>query len=127
VSAGYKVLLDLNAAQPRLGQTVELTARVAPAKGTFVEPTFTIVGPGLGGGVRMPAQNPSAGVFKSSYAFLEAGKYDVTFTLQAEGKPLHAARAVLAGNPSAPPPPGPAVTSQPTPPAPTTTASVKWM
>ncbi len=122
----YTVLLDLSAAQPKLGQTVDITARVAPTKGNFDAAGFTIVGPGVPGGVRMPAQNPSAGVFKASYAFLEAGKFEVTFTTQADGKQLAAKRSVAAGGGGAAPPP-PTHTPPAPPPTPTTTASVKWM
>jgi serine/threonine-protein kinase len=119
----FKVILDANATQPRLGQTVELTARVAPAKASFQGAVFTINGPGLGGGVTMPAQSPAPGIFKASYAFLEGGRFDVTFTTEADGTPLKAARMLVAGEAGVPKLPDPA----PKPPAPTPTASVKWM
>jgi serine/threonine-protein kinase len=119
----YKVVLDTNVAQPRLGQTVELIARVSPTKGDFESPAFTITGPGLGGGARMAAQNPAPGTFRASFAFLEAGRFEVTFTTQVEGKALKASRPIGAGEapPRPDPPPGPG----PTPPTPT--GSVKWM
>jgi serine/threonine-protein kinase len=116
----YKALVDVSAATPRLGQTVELTARVAPNKGDFDAPGFTIAGPGVPGGVRMPAQNPAPGVFKASYAFLEPGRFEITFTTQESGKPISAKRAVTAGEPA----PAPTPT---TPPSPNPTGSVKWM
>jgi serine/threonine-protein kinase len=119
----FKAILETNVAQPRLGQTIELTARVAPAKGTFEAPLFTLNGPGLGAGVTMPAQSPAPGVFKASYAFLEGGRFDATFTAQAEGKPLRAMRAISVGDPTQPKPADP----PPKPTAPTPTASVKWM
>jgi hypothetical protein len=125
----YKLILEANVVTPRLGQTVELTARVAPTKGNFDSATFTITGPGLGGGATMPAQSPAPGVFKASYAFLEAGRFEVTFTTQADGKPLKAVRSITAGEAPAPPPtpklpdPGP----KPTPAGPAPTGSVKWM
>jgi hypothetical protein len=123
--SAYKVLLDANVGAPHVGQTVEFTARVAPTKGTFEGASFVITGPGLGGGATMPAQSPAAGVFKASFAFLEAGRFDVTFTTQADGKPLRAARSLTAGDAPAPKPHEPA--KPPPSPAPAPTGSVKWM
>ena len=123
--SAFKVLLDTNVGAPRVGQTVEFTARVAPTKGTFEGATFVISGPGLGGGATMPAQSPAPGVFKASFAFLEPGRFDVTFSTQADGKPLKAARSLTAGDPPAPKPPEPA--KPPAPPAAAPTGSVKWM
>ena len=120
-TGAYKIILEASAGQPRLGQTVDFTARVAPAKGTFENPVFTITGPGLGGGVNMNAQSSALGVFKASYAFLEGGRFDVTFTTQTDGKALRATRTLVAGEPPKPPEPGP----KPTGPAPS--SSVKWM
>lgn len=123
----YKALLDVSSASPRLGQTIELTARIAPAKGDFDAPGFTIVGPGVPGGIRMPAQSAGPGVFKASYAFLEPGRFEIAFSTQESGKPISAKRSVTAGSAAPnPSPPAPAPTPTPTsPPAPT--GSVKWM
>jgi hypothetical protein len=123
----FKVILDANVGAPRVGQTVEFTARVAPTKGTFEAPVFVISGPGLGGGASMPAQSPAPGVFKASFAFLEPGRFDVTFTTQADGKPLKAARSLSAGDSPKPPEPGPKPPSPSSPPTPAPTGSVKWM
>jgi hypothetical protein len=123
-ATAYKIILESSAGQPRLGQTVELTARVAPPKGTFESPLFTITGPGLGGGVVMPGQSGAPGVWKASYAFAEPGRFEVAFTTQTEGKALKAARSLVSGDPApAPKLPDPA----PKPTAPVPTASVKWM
>jgi eukaryotic-like serine/threonine-protein kinase len=119
----YKVILDASVGQPRLGQTVEFTARLAPAKGNFESPVFAISGPGLGAGVTMPAQSPSPGVFKASYVFMEPGHFDVAFSTLADGKPLRAGRSLTAGESPKPPPPDPA----PKPTTPPPAGSVKWM
>ena len=124
-ASSFKALLEANVGAPRVGQTVEFTARIAPTKGTFEGASFMISGPGLGGGATMPAQSPSPGVFKASFAFLEPGRFDVTFTAQADGKPLKAGRSLTAGEPPAPKPPEPA--KPPPPPATAPTGSVKWM
>ena len=122
----YKALVDVSVTTPRLGQTVDLTARIAPNKGDFDAPSFTIVGPGVPGGVRMPAQSPSPGVFKASYAFLEPGRFEITFSTQENGRPISAKRSITAGGGA--PAPTPPPTTQPTQaPAPSPTGSVKWM
>jgi serine/threonine-protein kinase len=114
----FKIVLEASAAQPRLGQTVEFTARVAPPKGAFEGASFSIVGPGLGTGVTMPAQSPVPGVFKASFAFLEAGRFDVTVSALADGKPLRAGRSLVTGETPRP--------ADPKPPA-APSSSVKWM
>ena len=123
----YKALVDVSVATPRLGQTVELTARLAPNKGDFEAPSFTIVGPGVPGGVRMPAQSPSPGVFRASYAFLEPGRFEITFSTQESGRAITAKRAVTAVASAPTPIPTTPPTTAPTQPAPTTTGTVKWM
>jgi len=117
----YKAIVDVSVSAPRLGQTVDFIARLSPSKGDFDQPGFTVVGPGVPGGVRMQAQAQGPGVFKASYAFLEGGKFDVTFSTQADGKTISAKRTIQAGNPPQPLP-GPTPT-----PTPSTTGSVKWM
>jgi hypothetical protein len=124
-ASAYKVLLDASVGAPRVGQTVEFTARIAPTKGTFEGATFVISGPGLGAGATMPAQSPSPGVFKAGFAFLEPGRFDVTFQAQADGKPLRAGRSLTAGEAPAPKPSDPV--KPPPPPATAPTGSVKWM
>ncbi len=126
-ATAFKIILEASSGQPRLGQTVEFTARVAPSKGTFESPVFAITGPGLGSGVTMNAQSPSPGVFKASFAFLEGGRFDVTFAAQADGKPLKAARTLVAGEAPKPPDPGPGPGPGPKPPTPAPSSSVKWM
>jgi hypothetical protein len=131
-NAGYKVTLDASVPSPRAGQTVDFVAHVAPAKGAFDEPMFVIAGPGVVGGVKIPAQVGANGTFKATFTFAEVGKFEVVFTTQNEGKPIRAQRSVTVGDggrpgtaarPAASAPSAPA--SSPTPPAPT--ASVKWM
>jgi serine/threonine-protein kinase len=119
----FKIVLEANVGQPRLGQTVEFTARIAPPKGSFENSVFNITGPGLAGGVNMTAQSPAPGVFKASYAFLEGGRFDVTFSTLADGKGIKAGRALIAGEPGAKPPSDP----DPKPPGTAPTSSVKWM
>jgi hypothetical protein len=126
----YKALVDVSHPAPKLGQPIDLTARVAPGRGTFDQPGFIVVGPGVQGGVRVAASGIGPGVFKGSYAFEAPGKFEITFTTQVDGKAISAKRSVSASAlapqpvPSAQPPaPAPA----PAPPPPAPSASVKWM
>ncbi|MCW5832875.1 MAG: protein kinase [Labilithrix sp.] len=123
----YKALVDVSVATPRLGQTVDLTARVAPNKGDFEAPGFTVVGPGVPGGIRVPAQAVQPGVFKASYAFLEPGRFEISFTTQESGRPISAKRSVTAGAPAPAPTPTPTAPPTPPPPSPKPTENVKWM
>lgn len=120
--ADYKAALDASIAQPKLGQTVDLVARITPGQGEFESPGFTIAGPGMPGGVHMTAQVTGPGVFRASYAFLEEGRFEITFTTQVDGKAVAARRTLVAGEAPPPTPPAPTPT-----PAPAPTGSVKWM
>ena len=84
---------------------------------------FTVAGPGTPGGVRMPAVMIGPGVFKASYAFLEPGRFEITFTAQADDKPVSATRSITAVE-VLPPVPTPAPKPAPSSPPP---GNVKWM
>jgi serine/threonine-protein kinase len=119
-----KALVDVSPA-PKVGQTVELSARISPNKGDFADPGFTVSGPGVPGGVRVPATASGPGLFKSTYVFNEPGKFDVAFAAQLDGKAINAKRTVAAAGAGAPAP-QPAPQPAPTP-TPQPSGSVKWM
>jgi hypothetical protein len=114
-------------AKPRIGQQVDLVAKVttlagtAP-KGAAEEPHFQIVGPG-GFTSQLPAIVESSGSYRASFAFLEAGTYQVVFTAKVDGAPVKAMRQLVAGDATAPPPGTPSAAPSETPPVP----SAKWM
>ena len=120
----YTALVDLSVPAPKVGQTVELTARVAPNKGDFSDPGFTVSGPSAAP-VRVPAAPTAPGVFKTTYSFTEAGKFDIAFSAQVDGKSVNAKRTVAAAAPAPAPPPAPPAPAPA--PAPAPTGSVKWM
>jgi eukaryotic-like serine/threonine-protein kinase len=125
--AGVRVTLDASTAKPRVGQQVDLVAKIggpgggAP-KSAPEDPHFVIAGPG-GSSTRMPASAEGTGLFRASFTFLEAGKYDITFSAKLDGNAVHAARAVTAGTPGPSPTPSPSG-DMPTPPP---TSSGKWL
>ena len=122
----YTALVDVSATAPKVGSTIELTARVAPNKGDFGDPGFTVVGPTTPGGVRVPAAPTAPGVFKTTYTITDPGKYDIAFSTQVDGKPVAAKRSISSAAPAVLPAPAPAP-APPPPPPPAPAPSVKWM
>ncbi len=122
--AGVRVTLDASSAKPRVGQQVDLVARIASGGGApkslAEDPHFLISGPG-GGATRLNASAEGTGIFRASFSFLEAGKYDITFNAKLDGNAVRAARGVTAGAP------GPAPTPSGDPPTPPPTPSGKWL
>ena len=74
----------------------------------------------------LQASDEGAGVFRTTFTFLQGGRFEVAFNARSDGAAVHATRVVEVGDPSAaaaPPPPA-AVTSPPPaspPPAPPAT------
>lgn len=117
-----KVTLDVTNPKPRVGQPIELVAKVtSPSKAKATEAEFTISGPGLAG-VRLPA-NEDGGLFRAGYTFFEAGKFEVVFTAKVDGAAVRTSRVVTPGDGAAVTPPPPASTTAPPPPS----SSVKWL
>jgi serine/threonine-protein kinase len=117
-----KVTLDVTNPKPRVGQPIELVAKVtSPSKAKATEAEFTITGPGLAG-VRLPA-NEDGGLFRAGYTFFEAGKFDVVFTAKVDGASVRTSRVVTPGDGATVTPPPPASTTAPPPPS----SSVKWL
>ncbi len=134
-ASSLRVVLEVAPGQPRPIQPAELTAKIT-SKATLEAAAFVVSGPGLPAPVRVPAQAPSAGVFKAPFGFPQTGKFEVAFTATEGGKTVRAARtvAVVAEGPVAPPqPPASAAPSAPATPPPTQlpppapSASVKWL
>jgi eukaryotic-like serine/threonine-protein kinase len=124
--AGVRVTLDASTAKPRVGQNVDLIAKIggpggAP-KSLAEDPHFVIAGPG-GSTTRLNASPEGTGVFRATFTFLEAGKYDVTFNAKLDGNAVRAARGLMAGAPG----PGPTPGSSGDPPTPPPTPSGKWL
>ena len=128
--AGTRVTLDASTAKPRVGQQVDLVAKLggpggAP-KSMAEDPHFMIAGPG-GANIRLPASPEGTGLFRASFTFLEAGKYEITFSAKLDGNPLRAVRGLTAGTPGPGPGPGPAPPPSGDTPQPPPTPSGKWL
>jgi len=114
--------LDASNARPAVGQPVDFVARVSgPAGARLDAPSFHIAGPGLSAGTDMPAGDDGSGALRTTFTFLQPGRFDVTFSGRAPSGPVRAVRSVAVSDPNAssrapavppaaaPPPPAPAV------------------
>jgi len=114
-----------------VGQPVDFVARF-PASGRPAKvdgALFLIAGPGVAPGTALSASDDGAGVFRTTFTFLEAGRFDVTFTARADGSPAHGTRAVVVGDPGGPSP-APAAEAPAPPPVNATSnggANARWL
>ena len=119
-----KVSLDVSNTKPRVGQQVELVAKISGAGGGPKSPAddahFQIVGPG-GSSTRLPASADGGATYRATFSFLEAGRYEVTFNAKSDGAAVRATRAIAVG--SGAPSPAPSGDA----PAPPPTPSGKWL
>jgi serine/threonine-protein kinase len=132
--SGARVLVEASSAKPVPGQPIDFTARIlAPSPHPRVDaPSFRITGPGVAPGTQLAAADDGTGVFRTTFAFLQAGRFEVSFSARADGAAVRGARAVVVGQPSAQPA-GPGGGGEPAalPPAASPPAappgSVKWL
>jgi serine/threonine-protein kinase len=124
-----RATLDASNPKPGVGQPVDFSARIVSAavgaRSKVEGASFRISGPGIASGTQLDAVDDGSGVFRTSFAFLQAGRFEVSFGARADGAAIRAVRAVqvvAAGEPKAPPP-LPASTGAASPPA----ASAKWL
>jgi hypothetical protein len=100
------VVVETSNAKPGVGQPVDFAARFpASARPAKVDGAlFLISGPGVAAGTSLPASDDGSGVFRTTFTFLQGGRFDVAFTARADGGPAHGARSVIVGDPGAAPP-----------------------
>jgi len=125
-----RVALDASNARPAVGQPVDFVARVSGPPGSrFDAASFHIAGPGLSAGTDMPAADDGSGVLRTTFTFMQAGRFEVTFNGRTASGPVRAARSVAVGDPSASsrtPAVPPAAASPPAAPPPQS-AGQKWL
>ncbi|HEX7663062.1 MAG TPA: hypothetical protein VF407_01050, partial [Polyangiaceae bacterium] len=111
-----RAVLEATPAKPKLGQSVEFTAKTTSASGgapkTVEDAAFILAGPGIGAGTKLAAMGDGA-TFRGGFSFLEPGKYEITFTAKVDGAQVKSARTVQVEGGSAPANTG---TETPTPP-----------
>lgn len=116
--------LEVSSARPTIGQPIDFLARVTgPASGghtTVAGAGFRVTGPGIAPGTALDAVDGGPGVYRATFAFLQAGKFDVSFLARtADGTILRSSRSVVVL--------GPTVPSAPSAPAAVPSAATPWM
>jgi hypothetical protein len=114
-----------------VGQPVDLTARITaagPGHPRIESPRFRVSGPGIPPGTDLTALDDGAGVYRSTFTFLQPGRFDVSFSARADGAVARGGRALQVDDPNAPaaPAPTPQQASSAAPPA-AVPPPAKWM
>jgi serine/threonine-protein kinase len=115
-----RATLDVSNARPRVAQPIELSAKVAGAKGKVTDAEFSISGPGIPGAARISAAE-DGGRFRVSYTFMDSGSYEIVFVAKVDGGIVRASRTVVSGESAPAVPPTPRV------PTAAPSASVHWL
>jgi eukaryotic-like serine/threonine-protein kinase len=135
----FRLAMDVSPGKPHVGQAVELVVKVTTFAGggpkkPLEDPHFSILGSAIGGegSAQLPASSDADGIFRASFTFLAAGKYEVTFHATSDGYALKTTRNVVTFEAAAPPQAPPPATASPAPPpsataSPAPSASVKWL
>jgi hypothetical protein len=101
-----RAVVESSSAKPGIGQPVDFVARVvAAARPSKVEAAhFVIAGPGIAPGTELPASDDGSGAFRTTFTFLQGGRFQVDFSATADGTPVRGGRAVVVGEGGALPP-----------------------
>jgi serine/threonine protein kinase len=121
-----RAMVDVSSARPGVGQPVDLAGRIQGSARAKVEGArFHMAGPGIPTGTQLDGTDDGSGVFRATFAFLQAGRFEVSFTARADGVAVRAAHVILVGDVG----PGPAQAgpSAAAPPLPAPTDSAKWL
>ncbi len=116
-----RVIVEASTGQSGVGQPVDFSARVASSSSASRPATidgarFLIAGPGIAAGTGLPASDDGGGVFRTTFTFLQAGRFDVAFSARADGSGVRGACVVVVGDVGSRPP-APATEEPTAPPA----------
>jgi serine/threonine-protein kinase len=108
-SGGARVQLDTSNARPAPGQPVDFIAHVLGASGGMRPRVdgvaFRVSGPGVAPGTQLDASDDGAGVFRTTFTFLQVGRFEIGFIARADGAPMRGTRVVVVAEPKALPAP----------------------
>ncbi|WP_394826253.1 protein kinase domain-containing protein [Pendulispora albinea] len=95
IAKGPRAFLETSPPKPRIGQQVDFAAKVGGDNGKNVtDARFVVAGNGLGTGARLTAV-VDGGVYRAGFTFLEAGRFEVTFSAKIDGSTVRGARLVI--------------------------------
>jgi eukaryotic-like serine/threonine-protein kinase len=97
-SAAPTASIDALASKPAVGQPVDLVARVGgssetPQPRTTEGARFHVAGPGIAG-TDLLATDDGTGVYRTTFTFLQPGRFEVSFTARVDGGLVRASRIV---------------------------------
>jgi serine/threonine protein kinase len=100
-----RVALDASSVRPAVGQAVNFVARVLGAPRTKLDdPHFRVAGPGVATGTEVPAAvGDDTAVPRGTFTFVQAGRFEVSFSARVGVDPVFAVRSVVVSDPSRPP------------------------
>jgi serine/threonine protein kinase len=124
-----RATVDVSSAHPGVGQPVDLSARIVGASraAKIDGPALRLSGPGIAPATQLEAADGGSGVFRATFAFLQAGRYEVAFSARADGAPVRSVRSVVVGDVGTAPQALPAPDTSAHPPATAPTTSGKWL
>jgi tRNA A-37 threonylcarbamoyl transferase component Bud32 len=97
--ASARAVLDVSSPTPGLGQPVDFAAHLvgsaSAGRPRWDFARFRISGPGLVSGTDLPTSDDGSGVFRSTFTFLQAGRFEIDFGARGPTGSVRAARAVV--------------------------------
>jgi serine/threonine protein kinase len=102
-----RAVLDVSNLRPGVGQPVDLSCRIlvatGPSRPKLDFARFRISGPGLMSGTYLPTSDDGSGVFRSTFTFLQAGRFEVDFMARGPAGAVRTGRPIVVSDlPSAP-------------------------
>jgi serine/threonine-protein kinase len=126
-SGPLRVVIDASNGKPGVGQPVDFSARILSGPGAshakIDSAHFRISGPGIGTGADLPVADDGSGAFRTTFTFLQGGRFEVTFLARADGSPVRSTRVVAVESPASAPP----LPSAASPPGPAPSPSAQWL
>jgi serine/threonine-protein kinase len=122
---GTRAVVDVSNAKPGMGQPVDFSARIVGPHARVEGAVFRVSGPGIGAGTTLDATDDGSGVYRTTFTFLQSGRFEVSFGARADGAALRSGRVVVVGDVKPLPPAVPATDGPP--PLPVPSSSAKWL
>jgi serine/threonine-protein kinase len=98
-AASPRIVVDASNPKPGVGQPLDFAARFVPRPAKVEAARFLIAGPGIAAGTELPAADDGSGVFRTTFTFLQGGRFEVDFSAKADGTAVKGARVVVVGGP----------------------------